>query len=260
MRVPADKKQSDVVVLMMTGKYFIYMTRLAVLSIANSWSELPKLIINTDSTITPDEVLESLSFWPGEIAVEKWGATAAYHALKGRKALIKYADMHPFGKKLAIILRFAESRPVVWIDSDILFFNDFVQYLPKAVPGFTCGGTEDFAAAYHEAVIKFTGCDLYGLYKFNAGLLYLSGTGVYEDFDLENLLNTIHPDYDFCTEQSIFAYIASKSLGTLWPLNIVKSFNSDSQQISAMPVKNVVARHYTSNVRHLFWREAFFKL
>lgn len=252
------KRPLDLMVIMMTGRNFIDMTRFAVLSIAKSWSAVPKLIINTDGSIPAADVIKQLRFWPGELVVEDWQNTAAYHQHKSRPALVKYGNAHPFGKKLALILRYAEQAPVFWLDSDILFFNDFIPYLPKPASAFACGGAEDFTPAYHEAVIKHTGNNLYQQYLFNAGLLYVHGKDIYENFNLDKLIEAIHPDYDFCTEQTIFAHLASKSLGIIWSKDIVKTFNADSQDIKAMPVKNVIARHYTSNVRHLFWRDAFF--
>lgn len=257
----ASKKGSDITILSMTGKHFINMTRLSLESIAKTWSSIPNLIITSDETISIEQIKKNLAFWPGELKVESWEETATYHRKKNRMALLQYGDAHPFGKKLAIILRHAETGPVIWIDSDILFFNDFTPFIPQPVTGFACGGTEDFTAAYHEAVVKKFNCNLYELYQFNAGLLYVSGQNIYEDFKLEDVLETIHPEYDFCTEQTIFAYIASKSIGILWPATCIKNFNTDNQQVSPMPVDNdTIARHYTSNIRHLFWRDAFLNL
>lgn len=255
------RESSEVTILTMTGKYFIHMTRLSLASIAKTWTTVPNLVITSDGTISTEEIKKKLAFWPGQLKVESWEETAIYHLGKNRKALLKYGDAHPFGKKLAIILRHAETGPVIWIDSDILFFNDFSPFIPQTVAGFACGGSEDFMAAYDDAVIKKLNCNLYHLYQFNAGLLYVSGKNIYEDFKLEDVLESIHPEYDFCTEQSIFAYIASRSMGIIWPATSIKNFNQDNQHISPMPVDdNTIARHYTSNVRHLFWRDAFFNL
>jgi len=258
--VSGNRPLSNNVIIMMTGKNFIGMTRLSILSIARSWTSLPKLIINTDGTITPADVLKRLNFWPGEIEVETWNDIEAYHLQKNRIELARYGNAHPFGKKLAAILKHADISPVIWIDSDILFFNNFLPFIPETGQEFACGGTEDVGIGYHEAVIKLTGTDLYNLYKFNAGMLYVSGKNIYDQFGLENLISSIYPNFDFCTEQTIFAHIASKSMGVIWPREVIKSYNSDVQQIRAMPKKDVIARHYTSNVRHLFWRDAFFNL
>jgi lipopolysaccharide biosynthesis glycosyltransferase len=207
-----------------------------------------------------DAVGRHLSFWPGELAIEEWKATEDYHEKKNRGALTSYGNSHPFGKKLAIILRYAEQGPVIWADSDILFFNDFTAFIPRHKTGFACGGSADFTTAYHDAVIEITGNNLSERYNFNAGLLYVCGQNIYEDFNLKHIIESIHPSYDFLSEQTIFAHLASKSMGILWPLQLIKSFHTDAQEIQAMPVEDVIARHYTSNVRHLFWRDAFFRL
>jgi len=255
-----NKPSAGITVLMMTGKNFIGMTRLCLLSIANNWLSIPKLTIYSDGSMGFAEIKKALNFWPGELDVLAWKDTVAYHSELKRYALITYGEAHPFGKKLAIILHQAETQPLLWIDSDVLFFKDFMPYVPQNINGFAFGGSQDYVTAYHNTVLKKINLKFDQTYSFNAGILYASGKGVYEDFDLESLLRNIHPDYDFLTEQTIFACIASKSLGILWPLNVIRSFNSDNQQIKAMPVQNVIARHYTSNVRHLFWRDAFYNI
>lgn len=260
MVVTASKPSSNQVVLMMTGSSVLDMTRLSVLSIAQNWKHLPHLMVTTDGTTSPQIIEKALSFWPGELTVRPWQYIADYHQSKQRGALVNYGDAHIFGKKLATILCYAEEFPVLWVDSDILFFNDFTPFIHQDVTGFACGGTEDFIGAYHEPVINYFKNDLYLKYKFNAGLLFASGKNIYEDFHLEQLINSLHPDYDFCTEQSIFAQIASESLGVIWSEEVVKNYNHDNQQNAPMPVTDVVARHYTSNVRHLFWRDGFFRL
>ncbi|WPU91651.1 hypothetical protein SNE25_20240 [Mucilaginibacter sabulilitoris] len=247
-------------IVMMTGKNYLTMSSMSLLSMIKAWDSLPRLVVMGDGTISVPEIKNKISFWPGELLIEDWGVTAAYHSGKKRNALLEYADHHPFGKKLAVILRYAEQSPVVWIDSDVLFFDNFTPFIPQKRDGWACGGSEDFEAAYHHQVLRLLGSNFHDQYKFNAGVLYVSGEGIYEQFDLEQVLAKIHPDYDFCTEQSIFAQIASGSLGVLWSGNVIRNFNADNQQIKAMPVDKIIARHYTSNVRHLFWRDAFFHI
>jgi len=256
--IPLNKQQSDTVVLMMTGKNLIGMTVISLASIAKNWGRLPRVIINSDGTLTVKQIQNSVRFWPGELSIEGWEDTKDFHKHKNRTALLNYGDAHPFGKKLAAILHHASAQPVLWIDSDILFFDDFTPFLPEPAANFMCGGSEDFIAAYDKRVIDLTGINLYSLYAFNAGMLYVSGDHIYEDFKLEQLLRKLHPVYDFCTEQSIFAYISSNSLGLIWPRSVLCSFNSDAQSVYPMVKVNKIARHYTSNVRHLFWRDAFY--
>ncbi|RZK57789.1 MAG: hypothetical protein EOO87_01935 [Pedobacter sp.] len=254
-----NTRRSDQVVLMMTGRGFIEMTRLCLFSIANTWADLPKIIIISDGSLSKDEIYHFLVFWKGELFIEAFDHTLEYHKAKNRFALINYANAHPFGKKLAIILYHAALYPVVWVDSDILFYKSFSEFIPKS-DVFGCGGSEDFDHAYHQAVISQTGNNLYEYRKFNAGLLFVHGDSFYDDFNLERVIQSIYPAYDFCTEQSIFAHIASKSLGVIWNQEVIENSNVGLQNVSAMDITNKIGRHYTSNVRHLFWRDAFYLL
>ncbi|RWY57334.1 glycosyltransferase [Mucilaginibacter gilvus] len=257
----ASKPQADVTIITMTGKRLISMTRLSILSIARNWVALPRLIVITDGTISTETVKQKLAFWPGELTVYDWELTASYHLEKKRHNLVKYAGEHVLGKKMAAILHYAELSPVVWLDSDILFFSDFSALIPAANnSGFACGGSEDYSATYDDRILKHYDNDLYQLYMFNSGLMYVYGENLYERFAIEPLLAELRSYVYFFTEQTVFAHMASQSLGILWDLDVVKNFNGDNQSLTAMPADNVVARHYTTNVRHLFWRDAFFHL
>lgn len=260
MQPDKPKPDADVQVLMMTGRNHLLMTTLAIASIARNWAALPVLIISTDGSISRQQVLKKLAFWPGRLQVYDWEDTVHFHQTHKHAALLRYAEAHHFGKKMALILRFAAQFPVLWLDSDLLFFNDFNPYIPETGSNFACGGSEDFQRAYHQAVLDSLGTALPDDYRFNAGIILASGDHIYERFNLEELLNRIYPAYDFLTEQTIFAYIAQQSLQVLWPETVIRSFHGDSQQIKAMNINNTVARHYTSNVRHLFWRDAFYHL
>lgn len=254
-----NKMQSDISVLMMTGNDYIDLLRFSVLSIASTWHSLPKLIVSSDGSISTEKIKHSLSFWKGDLYVQNWEDTLAYHKKKNRPAIIQYAERHPLGKKLAVILHYAEKSPILWIDSDILFFNDFTTFIPTISKDSFCGGSEDFIGGYDNKLLKVIDNDLYQLPNFSSGLMYIFGPELCEEFKLESILNHIHPNYEFLTEQTIFAHMASKSLGVIWDKTIIENFNHDNQKIKGMSIVETVARHYTSNVRHLFWRDVFLK-
>ncbi len=94
----------------------------------------------------------------------------------------------------------------------------------------------------------------------NAGMLYAFGKTIYEKFGLEHLLNQLHPTYHFFTEQTLFAHIASHSLGILWDQSLVKNSSDDQKELRAKKPASMIARHYTSHMRFLFWRDAMFDL
>ncbi|GGB25769.1 MULTISPECIES: hypothetical protein [Mucilaginibacter] len=257
--VGQPKASSAYTVLMMTGKSIIDMTRLAVYSIAKYWEEIPKLIIASDGSLSPEEIKSKFKFWPGELIVKHWQQSAVYHQGKNRINLLNYAESHVLGKKLAVILHQAEIQPVIWIDSDILFYKDFKKYIPQH-NGFVCGGSQEGHSTYDDRVLNFYGNNLYDTYTFSSGLLIIYGPRICEDFRLEELLFHVSNYVHYFTEQTIFAHIASSSIGIPWTTKIIKNDHQDSQQIKPMKKKGIVGRHYTANVRHLFWRDSLFNL
>ncbi|WP_316832717.1 hypothetical protein [Pedobacter aquatilis] len=233
------------------------MVKCCLFSISKKWSQLPKLVIISDGSITTEKIKHSLKFWKGAIQIKHWQESITYHQRKNRNAIKSYAELNPFGKKLAIILHYAEIKPVIWIDSDILFFKDFVPYFPNIDMKPACGGSADWKGSYDERLLIFfnASADEYG--SLNAGLVYAYGEDLYEKYRLEEAIKYIHPNYDFLSEQTIFAEIASDSFGILWNQHIIGNYNSDNQ--SLRPTSGaLIGRHYTSNVRHLFWRDAFY--
>lgn len=257
-RLPV-KQTSATVVLTMTGKGIIDMTILSVLSIAKSWGSLPKLIITSDGTISAAEIRSKLRFWTGELIINDWQLTETYHQNKDRANLIAHTHKHVLIKKLAVILHYAELQPILWLDSDILFYNNFTSYIPRQ-QDFICAGSEEDFSLYDDRVLKFFNNDLYQRYKFSSGLMFIHGAHIYETFRLEELFGQLNDYTNYFTEQTIFAHIASQSSGIVWSTDIIKNFTTDNQQLKPMSKSNVIARHYTMNVRHLFWRDAFFNL
>ena len=251
------KERSEINVLMMTGKNHIDLLKISVLSIARNWRKLPKLTIVSDGSLSLQQIQKAMSFWKGELQLQNWTDSVAYHKARNRTSIAAYASANPFGKKMAVILHHAELYPITWIDSDILFFKDLSPFIPEYKNKIQCGGSEDSAAAYHHELVNKLNTSIDRLGKFNAGLLYVSGENIYEKYKLEQLLSEIHPHYNFLTEQTIFAHIASESRGIIWKENIIRNFTSDNQDLKPTKIEHSVGRHYPSNVRHLIWRDAF---
>ena len=245
----------------MTGKNFLPLFRMSVYSIARKWDTLPKLTVINDGSVSDDEIRRHIKFWKGELYIQPYADSVNYHMQKGRDALVKFSENHIFGIKMAVILHHAELDPVLWVDSDILFFKDMHRYIPSSKPDFCCGVTEDWYRAYDPAVLEILPDNRLGETPgMNAGMLYAFGKAIYEQFRLEQLLNQLHPNYHFFTEQTLFAYIASNSFGILWDQSIVKNTSDDNKEFRAKNPATMIARHYTSHMRLLFWRDAMFDL
>lgn len=228
LAVGQPKASAAYTVFMMTGKSIIDVTRLSAYSIVKYWEEIPKLIITSDGSLSPEEIKSKFRFWPGELIVNHWQQSAVYHQDKNRINLLNYAESH--------VLHQAEVQPVIWIDSDILFYEDFNKYIPEH-SGFVCGGSQEGNSTYDDRVLNFYGNNLYDTYTFSSGLLIIYGPRIYEDFRLEELLFHVSNYVHYFTEQTIFAHIASSSIGIPWTTAIIKNDHQDSQQIKPMKKK-----------------------
>jgi lipopolysaccharide biosynthesis glycosyltransferase len=246
---------------MMTGKHHLELLRMSVYSVAKNWESLPRLVVINDGTVSEEKIRAGLRFWKGELLIQPWELSSAYHAQKSRMALVKYAAAHIFGKKMSVILHHGEQSPVLWVDSDILFFKDPRRFIPVNADEFGCGGTEDWFRAYDDNILALLpDNDLMSRPGMNAGMLYLTGAEIYERFNFEQILANVCPDYHFFTEQTMFSYVAEKSFGILWNQQAVKNIADDRQLLKATIPDEMVARHYTSPMRALFWRDALFNL
>lgn len=242
----------------MVGKKHIDYIKWNLWSICNSWSTLPNLTIYSDDTLTTAQIKDKLSFWTGHLKIYTFELVNNYHKSRNRNALVQYAKFHPLGKKLAVILYHAEDKPTLWVDCDMLFYKDSTQYIPQIeIDSFFCGGSEDWITAYDVRLVNSYFKNLKDFEKFSSGILLINGKNIYEDFELESALDSLNKTYDFFTEQTIIAYLAKDSLGIIWDQNKMMNAMDDRQEI--FPEKTwPVARHYTTNVRHLFWRDLFF--
>jgi hypothetical protein len=94
----------------------------------------------------------------------------------------------------------------------------------------------------------------------NAGL-HLSEGAIYEALDLSPPVRFAleSGEHHYLTEQTIIAIAALRSAGIYWER--ADAHLADDDCYTLRPTfrgRSWLARHYTGNVRHLFWRDAFF--
>lgn len=256
------KENSNLTVLLMAGKKHSDYLVITVFSILKYWSVLPKLIISTDGTCSSEVLARKLQFWPGDIFFTTPEETAKYHSKHSRSSISEYADKSAFGKKLAFVIQNIEQAPCLWIDCDIIFYNDFVKYvdLPNRIDSDYFGASEDWTMAYDNFLVDSKYLHLKELPPISTGIFLGYSKNIYNTYSLEELIKESIPNCTHFTEQTILANLCHNSLGVLWSKNLIKNYNEDNQSLKPTNVKDVVCRHYTNNVRHLFWRDAFFNL
>ena len=111
------------------------MMKAVLLSIYRNWEKIPPGILVSDGT--PKEALEAvMQFWPFPCEIKSWEDCAAFHLEKGRQSIVEFSHVNIFARKLLSVLAEAESRPVFYCDTDVLWFAE--PRLPVTAPGKSC--------------------------------------------------------------------------------------------------------------------------
>lgn len=162
----------------------------------------------------------------------------------------RYASIHPFGKKLAIIISMQSLTPCLYSDSDIFYFPgaaDFRRYLASGVPEvrylLDCAKSHDPRLIQHPSESEN---------PVNGGLLYF-GTPV--DFS-EGLkrLEALEGDPDFFSEQTIVHLSVRRAGGkALPPARYVLQADDQWMFADLHAGKEVALRHYISSIRYKMW-------
>jgi hypothetical protein len=242
--------------LMMCGRSHLAMLEQALYSIAKNWSQLPELTVVSDGTVSLAEITARVSWWPASVKVESWEASRDYHRHRGLAELVAYAERHPFGRKLSAILAAATQRRILWIDCDILFYSDFTHLIPCEPEGKTCVlTTMDWLYGYDPHLLEILP-HLLTKPPVNTGVAVYEGD-IYEMCNLAPLVERTSTHCDNFTEQTILAEAVFRLGRIVWGLDVIRIFDGDKYSLRpSFTGLNWIARHYVTNVRHLFWRDA----
>jgi hypothetical protein len=122
-RLSADKPLADIGLLLFSGHKGAKMMKAVLLSIYYNWNKIPRLTVISDGT--PINVLqEALRFWPYPYEIKSWEDCAAWHRTRDRQAIIDFARVNPYARKLLSLLAEAEQKPVFYCDTDVLWFAE----------------------------------------------------------------------------------------------------------------------------------------
>ncbi|MHA4809790.1 hypothetical protein ACX0G9_16875 [Flavitalea flava] len=255
-----EKEVSDLNLLLFTGQKGAKMLKAALFSIYNSWEKVPMLTIVTDGT--PIAIIQDqMGFWPYPYKVKTWEESAAFHQEKGRKSLIEFSQNSAYARKLLVVLAEAEMHPVLYCDTDILWFGE--PRLPVRTNGFTMRISMDNEHCYHMPILRYLDrLNLLDKPPINSGIIYLSGSPYdhYKDFDqLMDMVKIFHEGF---AEQTTFALMADR-LGDTWTLDeviistrdlywpLIPAYLSSGKQF---------ARHHVMTKHSWFWRDALYLL
>ncbi len=260
-RLPANRTVGGTELLIFSGYRGAKMMKALLLSVYYNWDKIPRVTIVSDGT--PKEALEAaMQFWPYPYEIKHWEECAAWHRAKGHPAIIDFARVNLFARKLLSILAEAEQHPVIYCDTDVLWFGQ--PRLPEPSPErCTMRISSDNMHCYHLPAIRYLNRqDMLEKPAVNAGLVYLAGS-VYDHYhNFEELLQFMRIFDEGPAEQLTFAMIADR-LGDIWtPEEIILTTKDIHWPLFPRYLFSGTqsARHHVATKHSWFWRDALFIL
>ncbi|GIZ10055.1 hypothetical protein [Flavobacterium sp. UMI-01] len=171
--------------------------------------------------------------------------------------LIDYAKKFPLGKKLFYYLNHTIENPTLFIDSDILFYEQakvvelFLTERPQATGWFmpdTNWGCLDsrYKAIYSEQV-----------YQVNSGFIFANVPFQHLEKALE-ILKIYDFSYEYFSEQTIYhQLLKDNSFMPLPPKTFVLDAGDQFDFSYLFTPKQMAVRHYTGPVRHKMWQKKY---
>jgi len=242
--------------LSMTGSKHLDMLNQCLISLHQTWTLRPELILYSDGSVANEKIHATFSWWKGSLQVVDQQDLLTWTSTCGSESLNTFAQKEAVGRKLACILKEASIAPVLWCDTDILWYQPLSGFSPKA--DFDLKVSQDYQSAYDGFISEKCPEILQNPPYINTGLVYLS-IPLHLNKQMEQWLNWVGEKPNHFTEQTFLA-IGSKLLSApIWSMDEIACLQSDRFLLKpSYQGKNWLARHYVGPVRHLFWRDAFY--
>lgn len=256
-KLSADRQMSDINLVFLSGRKGAKMLKAVLYSVYYRWDKIPHVTIVSDGT--PKEVLlEAMQFWPFPFEVKSWEDCATFHLEKGRQSIVDYARVNVYARKLLSVTAEAESRPVLYADTDILWLAE--PRLPAADSGKGCvmRMSSDDVHCYHMPTIRYLNRqDMMEKPPLNAGMIFLSGS-VYDCYPgFAEYMEYAKIFDEGRSEQMTFALLADR-LGDTWSLDEIYLTQKDKYW-PLLPnylfSGKAFARHHVVTKNSWFWRD-----
>lgn len=237
------------------GKKGIDYLNSSLLSVYLSWNKLPELIIISDGTPI-ESIKKQLIKWPRKIKFTTWLECAEYFKNNNNESLYNYACKELWGKKMVSVLYCALQYPILYSDTDILWFGNPENFDLNKKPYLKMG--EDISNCFSPDMLKVMN-DQTSINKIplNAGLIFANG-----DFSSHKNWKKIckyladHPDIR--TEQTSFALLNNYfNPDEYWNHQQVLINVKDVYKLGYTGKENpeIFARHYVDKKDITFWKD-----
>ena len=235
----------------------------SLISIYKTWEKIPKIYIISDGSSLP-KMRSKLIKWPNKIEIQSWEFFANYFKENGNEHLYNYAKNTIYGKKLVGILYYAKKNPILYTDTDVLWFNSPLEknFKISGKPNIIMGQDVDYF--YHMPLIEsITEQNCLNTTPLNSGLMYLDGDfSSYPKWNLlcESLGNYKKEKgiYEGFPEQTTFAILNNHfNQNNFFKEDeiLVKIDDEFSLEHTRNEFPKILARHYVSVKGTAFWRD-----
>ncbi len=257
-RLPADREVGGTDLVLFSGYRGAKMMKALLISVYYRWDKIPHVTIVSDGT--PNEVLhKAMDFWPFLYEVKQWEDCAEFLLAKGHKAIVDFAKVNTYARKLLCVMAEAEKRPVLYCDTDVLWFRQPRLPEPVAKGGYAIRMSLDNTHCYHLPAIRYLNRhDLLEKPPMNAGVVYMDGSAHDHFPQLEELLEFMRIFHEGPAEQMTFAILTDR-FGDNWTLDeiIVDTKDKFWPALPRYPFSGTqLARHHVATKHNWFWRDA----
>lgn len=233
----------------------------SLVSIYKHWKKLPEIIVISDGT--PVNIIEKrLIKWPKKIQVISWQNCAVSLKENGNIYLYNYASEKIIGRKLAGLICCAQKHPILYSDSDVLWFDSLLEKdLATETPQVIMSQDIDFFYT-NELIEDLDEDKCLTTQAYNSGVMYLNGDFTsYPKWKLMCEILGSNKDLSFFAEQTVFAILSNYfNPNNFFSSNeiLIKIDDEYGLKNTKKAHPQILARHYVSKKATIFWRDFLF--
>ncbi len=231
----------------------------SLISVYKCWEKLPEVCIVSDGSPV-DKMKEALIKWPKNVEIISWEECATFFKNGGNTDLYNYASSELLGKKLTGIMYYAAKFPVLYSDSDILWFNSPVGMGMDFNQKPQIKMCEDVGHFYKSELLEHLGEEkCLKNTPFNSGAVFANGEfSSYPKWSsLCNYLGA-NKNMGWFSEQTSFAILKNYfKPGEYFKLSeiLIKVDDEFSLKYTKKTNPDILARHYVNIKDTTFWRD-----
>jgi hypothetical protein len=245
-----------------TGENGLDYLNASLISVYKFWGKLPEISIVSDGTPI-ENIRKGLIKWPKKVDIFSWEQCALSFKDKGNIHLYNYASTELIGKKLIGLLYCAQQSPILYSDSDVLWFNSPTEINLDFSLTPQIKMSRDIGFFYTKELLQNLNEEkCLTTTPFNSGVMFLSGDlTVFPKWNNLSEFLGKGKNLGWFSEQTTFA-ILNNFFG---PDNffrpdevLIKVDDAYSAKYTRKEHPTILARHYVNVKATTFWRDFLF--